>query len=908
MLKYILLTAVMAATLLASSTDKTNNETLPVDLKCEYLENPISIGITNPRFSWKLQTNNKGVKQTAYRIIVSDSQKEIKEGKGRYWDSGKIQSFQSVNVSYNGRKLLSRLKLYWSVKVWNENDVSSVWSKTATFQTGLLSKSDWKASWIGMESNIHKDSAKTGPAPYFRKEFTLKKGIKNARIYVCGLGFYDLYINGVKIGNQVMAPAITNFDVRSLNNINFPYDDQSTQRVFYNTFDITEQLKDGQNTIGMVLGNGWYNQRDRTGEGDMWYDTPRLIAQIEVVGQDGKTKIISSDSSWKSSTGPLLHDGIYTGEVYDARLEHKGWNLNGFKDANWVNPKLVRAPSGELQPQLAPFDKIIRTIAPTFVKKTNDSTYLFSINEMISGWAQIKVKGKAGDKIQLRFISEEGKDYNQSDTYILKGGEEEVWEPGFTWHAFRTIEAVSNNISLDEKNLIVKVVNTNVEPAGSFTCSNALFNKIYENYLRTQNDNLHGSLSSDCPHRERLGYTGDGQSISESVIYSFNATQFYQKWLNDIEDARNKKTGYVPHTAPFGGGGGGPAWGSAIVIVPWNYYCYYGDKKILEDHYQGMKQWVSYLTTRTDERGIVVKEEPKGWCLGDWVPPDKIELPEPLVNTCYYYHMADLLVNIAKILGKAEDRIYFTKLSQKIKDDFNRVFYDPQKRQYWEGRQGSNIFPLAFGLVPQEYKNGVFNSLIDQLEKINYHFDTGFLATPLLLDVLTENKRVDLAYRIMNQRSYPSYGYYILEKGATCIWEQWDGENSHCHPMFGNVTAWFYKTLAGIRFDSNNPGLQHFIIEPNSCDSLTSCKASYNSVYGKIVSDWKIEKDGSFNIKVEVPDNTTATIIIPAKDAEHLLENKTPVSSSKNIKIQKFADGKVVIDVDPGKYNFTTVN
>jgi alpha-L-rhamnosidase len=905
--KCLLLISILSCIIFASPSDKTKNDISLTDLKCENLINPLSIGSSVPRFSWKLQTNTNGVRQAAYRIIISDNPEALTKRKGNYWDSGKMQSDQSNNISYNGRALSSGLKLYWSVMIWDENNSASEWSNAAEFETGLLNKSDWKASWIGMETDINKDSASTGPAPYFRKEFTLTGGIKSARAYVCGLGFYELYVNGIKTGSQVLAPAITNYDVRSLKKINFPYDDQSMQRVFYNTFDITEQLKNGQNTIGMILGNGWYNQRDRTVEGTMWYDTPRLILQVEVVYRNGKKEIFKSDSSWKCATGPLLHDGIYTGEIFDARLQINGWNLNGYNDGNWKNAEIVRQPSGELQPQLAPFDKIIRTISSSSFKKTNDSTYLFKIDEAVSGWAELKVNGKAGDKIKLRFISEEGRDYNQSDAYILNGSGEEVWEPKFTWHNFRTIEAVSKNIPLDEKNILVKVVNTDVERAGSFTCSNTLFNKIYENYIRTQLDNFHGSISSDCPHRERLGYTGDAQSLTDAAIYSFDMTRFYPKYFTDMEDARNKKTGYVPHTVPFNGGGGGPAWGSAIVIMPWKYFCLYGDKSILSGHYEAMKQWVSYLTTRTDERGIVVREEPNGWCLGDWVSPDKLELPEPLVNTCYYFYVTDLVKNIAKILGKEDDYLSLEKLSLKIKSDFNRVFYDSQKKQYWEGRQGANVFPLAFGLVPKENEGDVFNSLLSHLEKINYHFDTGFLATPQVLNVLTEKGRADIAYCLMNQKDYPGYGYYLLGKDATCLWEQWDGENSHCHPMFGNVTAWFYKTLAGIKYDGNNPGMQHFIIEPGMYDSLTFCKASYNSLYGKIVSDWKVDKDGKFIITVEIPANTTSTVIIPALDENHIYESNIPISRAQNIKVEKFAGGRVFINVDSGKYTFTSV-
>jgi alpha-L-rhamnosidase len=874
-----------------------------IDLRCESLTNPLSIGTAVPRFSWKLQSDRRGTKQTAYRVIVSDNIKDIKNEKGDFWDSGKIFSDQSENILFHGKVLYSRLKLYWAVKIWDEKDSSTKWSECAVFETGLLNKNDWKALWIGTESHVHIDSAETEPAPYFRKDFSSNKRIKSARAYVSGLGFYEFYINGTKIGNQVLAPAVTNFDKRPLKKLLYPYDDQSTQRVLYNTFDVSKQIKDGQNTIGMILGNGWYNQRDRTVEGNMWYDTPRMILQLEIIYENGERKIIASDSSWKYSTGPILHDGIFSGEIYDARLQTDGWNKNGFDDSRWKEAKIVWAPTGDLQPQLAPFDKIIRTISPSSVQKTNDSTYLFFLDEMISGWAELKIKGSAGDKISLRFIGEEEKSFKQSDTYFLRGGKTETWKPRFTWHAFRKIEVVSKNIPLTKKNILIKVVNTDVEQAGSFECSNNLFNKIYNNYLRTQRANFHGSISSDCPHRERLGYTGDAQVITDASIYSFDMTQFYRKYFKDIEDARNKKTGYIPHTAPFGGGGGGPAWGSAFVIMPWKYFCYYGDKNILENYYEGMKQWISYLTTRTDERGIIVREEPNGWCLGDWSAPEKVEIPEPLVNTCYYFHVTDIMKNIARILGKTEDENSFAVLSRKIKDDFNRVFFDNDKKQYWQGRQGANVFPLAFGLVPEENKKDVFNSLLSHLEKLNYHFDTGILATPLLLEVLTDNNRTDLAYRLMDQKDFPSYGYYILEKDATCLWEDWDGRSSHCHPMFGSVTAWFYETLAGISYDYQNPGMQHFIIAPQPCDSLTWCKASYNSIYGKITSHWEKEKD-SFVLDVQIPANTTADVYLPTESKEKIFESGRQINSIKEIKFTGVENKRTVLQIGSGKYHF----
>jgi len=882
------------------------------NLRCEYLEDPIAIENKTPLLSWQLKSDKRGKMQSAYRILAASEISLLNDKDADLWDSGIVNSSQSVSVKYAGNPLASRKKVYWKVMIWDETGVATEWSDIASWSMGLLDPTDWTAQWIGQLEDRYPDSTLTGPAPFFRKEFTAKKVIKTAKAYICGLGFYEMYINGEKVGDQVLAPAVTNYDERIIRKILYHYDDQSTQRVLYNTFDVTAFFKKGVNTIGAILGNGWYNQRDRTVEGCLWYDTPRLLLQIEVEYTDGSREVIKTDDSWKCTTGPLLHDAIFTGEVYDARLELDNWNKNGYDDSGWKQALLVRAPSGSLHPQLAPFDKITRTIKPTFCGKVNDSTYRFELPEMISGWAELKVKGETGNKVKLRFIGEEnrnvenvwiGSDFGQTDTYILKGGEPEIWEPRFTWHAFRYIEVISYNISLNEENLTVKVVNTDPAEAGTFISSNELFNKIHASYILTQKGNFHGSISSDCPHRERLAYTGDAQVIVESSIYSFDMTQFYRKWFNDMDDARNKNTGYVPHTAPFAGGGGGPAWGSAYVIMPWAYYCYYGDKTLLEQHYKGMKHWVEYLSTRTDERGIVVREEPNGWCLGDWCTPGRVEIPEPVVNTAYFYHVTDLMSKIANVLGYHDDYNSFVELARKIKTDFNTVFFNPETNHYWEGRQGSDVFPLAFGMVPEEKEDEVLNALLKHIEALDHHFDTGILATPLLLKVLSDYDRNDIAFRIMNQREAPSFGY-LLDDKYTCLWETWNGRASRNHPMFGSVITWFYNSIAGIRFDKEKPGMKHIIISPQKLPDTDFCKSSYNSLYGLIRSEWQYNA-GKFELTVEIPANTSATIYIPAEYGTNIKESGKPVTEQNDITISKNNSRHSILEVSSGTYHFS---
>ncbi|MDB4583604.1 family 78 glycoside hydrolase catalytic domain [Draconibacterium sp.] len=909
MTKRNIFTALLIATsLIISFCSLSEKKTVhPVNLRCENLVNPIAIDRATPLLSWNLETELRGQKQTAYQIIVSGSEKNLDKNSGDFWDTGKVESELSVNIKYQGKPLKSRDVLYWKVKTWNQEGEESAWSETSKWEMSLLEPTDWQAKWIGISEDKDPVSAKTNPAPYFRYELDVDRKIRSAKVYVSGLGYYEFYLNGNKVGDQVLAPAQTNYDKRALPKLLYHYDDQSTNRVFYNTFDVTDQLQKGKNAIAMILGNGWYNQRDRMVEGVLWYSTPRLICQLEIEFTDGEKKIVTSDKGWKVTTGPILHDGIFTGEIYDARLEIEGWNTPGFDDAKWDQVEIVRAPTGKLESQLAPPDKVVRTFKPAGISKKEDNLYVVDAGEMISGWIRLRINEKSGEEIVMRFIEELGSNYGQKDIYIAKGSGNEVYEPRFTWHAFRTVEISGLTRELTSDDIDIVVVNTDVTPAGSFNCSNELFNKIHENYIRTQLGNFHGSISSDCPHRERLGYTGDGSILVESSIYSFDMTNFYQKWTNDMDDARNKITGFVPHTAPFGGGGGGPAWGSAYVITPWFYYLYYGDSRILEQHYSGMKQWVEYLGTRTDERGVVVREEPRGWCLGDWATPYKIEIPPEFVNTCYFLYVADLMSKVSGVLGHQEDVRYFQELANELKAVINTHFFNEKTKQYWEGRQGSNVLALAFGIVPEEFIQDVLNNLEKNIDKNKGHLDTGILATPLLLDILTKYGREDLAFSIMNQRDFPGFGYYILGKGATTLWENWNGASSHSHPMYGSVIRWFYQALAGIYPDEKAPGFKNINIRPSPSGDLTFASANYNSIYGKITSSWKLEGD-DFYLDVEIPANTTATVYIPYSELNTVYENNIAINEAEEIDFIKTEEHKAVYKIGSGKYSFLSKN
>ena len=896
---HLLLTILSIGLLILTSCNTSQNPNInPYDLRCEYLKNPMGIENPTPALSWKLFSSEQNQTQSAYRLWVSSSKAKLEQNIGDLWDTDKVMSDKNVFITYAGENLSSGEKVFYKVRVWDNEDNPSQWSEISSWEMGLMDSLDWEAVWIGQGEDQNPDSFETGPAPYFRKEFTLKEKIKSARVYVSGLGYYELYLNGQKVSANVLVPAQTNYDKRALKNLIYYYDDQSTTRVLYNTYDVTPHLSDGDNAIGMILGHGWYNQRARPVEGWLWYNTPRLIFQLEIEYLNGERQTITSDNSWEVSTGPIVYNQIFTGEIYDASMEMDGWAKAGFDESTWYDAKSVKPPTGKLYSQLAPPDKAVKILRPLSVTNPKEGVYLFDVGQMISGWARLHVKGSPGDTVSMRFIEELGSDYHQKDIYILRGGTVETYEPRFTLHAFRHVEVSGVKRELTINDLEAVVVNTAVDTAGSFECSNDLFNKIYRNYIWTQLGNFHGSFSSDCPHRERLGYTGDGQLLVESSIFNFDMTRFFQKWINDMDDARNKKTGYVPHTAPFGGGGGGPAWGSSYVIVPWFYYLYYGDKDLLRQHYHGMKQWIEYLGTRTDKNGIVVREEPNGWCLGDWATPAKIELPEPLVNTAYYFYCADIMSKVAEVLENNTDKNYFDNLKTRIQSALNQKYLNKIENRYWTSYQGADVFPLAFGMVPEERRENVFKSLVNHVIKNKGHLDTGILATPLLLEILTEMGRVDLAFTIMNQRDFPSFGHYILGKGATTLWEDWHGQSSHSHPMYGSVIRWFYKVLAGINPDPIHPGFKHIILRPTPCGDLTFVRAEYNSLYGPVKSEWKITKN-TFKLDIEIPANTSATVLIPATRSENV-----SVKNSQNVTSAGFENNRVAYEVGSGKHTF----
>jgi len=882
--------------LLLISCNSTKDEFKAIDLRCEYLESPLGIDAPNPRLFWKMEKPGRGAMQTAYRIQAASSTELFAKDSADLWDSGVVDSDRSIQVEYAGKPLKSGDEVFWRVKIWDENKVESSWSETARWEMGIMNNQEWQAKWTGAPAKLFTGDLKNA-SPLFRKNFTVSGKIKRARVYISGLGYYELYLNGEKVGDHVLSPNQTNFDRRQLEKWSDARIGNMKTTVLYETHDITSALKEGENVVGVMLGNGWYLQADRPENLQYLYDSPRMLVQIKIDYEDGHTEWILSDETWKTAVSPIIYNGLHSGEIYDATMEQNGWNKPGFDDSAWKNTEPVRPPTGVLKAQTSPPDRVTQTTKPVSVSQPEKGIYRYDLGRMISGWARIKISGEKGTEIKLVFTEEFGPTYGQTDTYILKGDGVETWEPRFTWHAFRYVDVFGSRQELTLENLEGRVVNTDVSQAGSFECSNELFNKILENYRWTQLGNMHGGVPSDCPHRERRGYTGDGQISARSAIYSFNVAPFYTKWVGDIGDAQNQQNGYVPNTTPYDDGGGGTPWGAAYVIIPWYMYQYYGDVSMLKNHYNGMKHWIDFMENSLDNRGILVNQG-----LGEWVPPDIVAVEPDYVNTCYYFWCCKLMTNVAEVLNLPEDKTRFENLAQKAAEDMYKVYFDNEKSVFSVGRQGANAYPLGFGFAVDDNKKALFNKLVENVESNNLHFDTGILGTPLLLEVLTESGRVDLAYTLMNQRDYPSFGY-MIEKGATTIWETFQGDVSHSHPMFGSVTQWFYQHLGGIVPDPVQPGFKHTIIKPYPVSGLDFAKTSYPSLYGEIKTNWNFSGD-DFNLEISVPANSTATVFVPAENAEKVTENGKPVNEKNFVKFQRMEGQFAVYEIASGEYSF----
>jgi len=875
-------------------------------LLVDYAKNPLGISNSSPKFSWQYEAE-KGVRAEKYKLIIADNLNDINKNIGSFYDSG-IENQIEMSHYYEGGKISAQTMYFWKVLLYAEDGKELGSSDVATFETAIDAK-EFTAEWI--ESGIEGCES-----PILKTEFTVSGEIEKARLYIVGLGYYIPKINGEKIDDDLLKPAWSDFSERNMSHLIYPYDDGAVKSVLYETDDVTNFIKEGQNTLEVTLGNGWYNQHERNVEGSFAYGNPCLLAQLEITMKSGeKLTIKTNDKDWFAATSAIVFNNIYFGEVYDARkeTENKEWK----KAIKAVNP-----PTGKLRSQQVPNERVNEIILPANIKKIADGKYIYDMGVNFAGHIQLKVKGKSGAKITSTFAEElkedgtldyasaAGEEQIQKNVYILSGNGEEEYQPHFTWYCFRyaeiTIEGEAEIIAFNGLR-----VNTYMEYTGHFSCSDETLTKLHDIYIPTQLANSHGGVPSDCPHRERLGYTGDGQITAETVMLNFDAALFYRKWFEDICLAQNVRTGFVPHTVPFYGGGGGPAWGCCIVILAWHMYQYYGDIQALSDGYSHLVKWIEYLDTRTDERGIIVKEEPGSWCLGDWIVPGQVhitlDIPCELVNTAYYAYCKHLLSDIALALGFNEDSDKYLKEATKTANDLNKVFYNEKDGTYSTNKNSPAALAYLAGAINEQNCNKIMREVIKSIKERDYHVDSGIFATPLLFELLAETGHLDIALKMLKQRTYPSFGY-MLERGATTLWEEWEYENgTHCHPMFGSYSGFFYRYLAGIQIDPDIPGFAFFTITPAlwhfdflNCSTITSS--------GKVAVSWKTGENSEKRLSVEVPSHSYATLVLPIKEkitegGQTILDAST-MMQTKGIVAITVTDENTLIELSGGKYEF----
>jgi len=915
--------------LILAQACKSGADIKPGKLTCENLTDPPMVDILTPRLSWinEATSDSRGIYQTAYEIRVSINKKDLIAGKAELWNSGKINSDASINIKYNGKALKSRQDCWWQVRVWDNRGKRSGWSNPGYWGMGILNKEEWKASWIGApwqgEDPLPKSpypkeinqsvTPFTSPAeklppnaPMLRKGFNIGKKIKSAKAFVSGLGYFELHLNGEKVGDDVLVPNLTLYSKRddigpigAMTGNNF-----REYRVMYLAYDITKLLNQGENVVGVMLGNGFYNPASFWTQG---YGTPRFLGQINILYDDGSEDVIVSDKTWKASKSPILMDLVYDGEHYDAQLEQNGWDSPGFDDSRWEETVLRKPPDGILKAHMSPTDKVMEVLAPQKIEKLGAGHFKVDFGQEISGWLRIKnVIGEKGNRIDFKYICESPSGEN---SYTMKGGEPESYAARFTWFVFREVEILNWPGELKTEQIQAEAVYTDVETIGKFECSNDLFNKINKIWWRSQTDNMHGGIASDCPHRERSPYTGDGQVACVTVMHNFDTRAFYTKWIQDIFGAQNPENGYVPNGAPWQPGcGGGVGWGAAMNIMPWEYYLHYGDRDLLEANYEGMKGYIRYMLTWTDEDGIMYsqapeKSNPNRWInLGEWVAPVKLP-PDEMVHTFFLWRCANLTAKAAKALGNNEDEKYFSALADKTSQAFQMRFYNETKGSY--GPYGGNILALKMGL-PDDQRKRVKEALKNDILLNDYHLDTGIFGTQFFFEVLAENGLQEFAFRAMNQKSEPGYGWWI-EQGATTTWEKWDGGGSRNHPMFGGGLTWFYRKLSGMNADPDEPGYKHIIFRPQPVEDISWSSYSTLTPYGSAGIKWEKNKD-SFSIDIVVPVGSTASVYIPAESASSVTENGKDIKDSESIKFIGKEEGYVIFSVSSGKYSFRSVS
>ena len=885
-------------------------------LTCEYRTNPLGIDVRQPRLSWQLHSDLRGARQTAYQILVAPSETSLTDGTDLLWDSRKIESDQSVHVPYGGPALASGQRVYWKIRVWDEGG-RKVESTTAWWEMGLLNRTDWEAQWIG--APFWGGPRTSSPAPYLRKEFMLQKQFVAARLYATAIGLYECYLNGVRVGDALLTPGWTDY----------------FQRIQYQVYDVTELLRPSVNAFGMILGDGWGVGHIAWLGRQHYADRPQGLAQIVLTYTDGSQEIIATDMSWKVTQGPILEADMLMGEGYDARQELTNWSDPGYDDAFWWPVKTFTQHAAALVATNGPVVKRQETLQPVSIYRIPNHArprWIFDLGQNMVGWVRLIVRGVKGTTITLRYaevLNPDGTLYTTNlrtargtDYYTLKGGEEEIWEPRFTFHGFRYVELSGFPGIPTEGTISGIVVHSEIPPIGTFECSDPLINQLQHNIIWGQKGNF-VDVPTDCPQRdERLGWTGDAQVFARTAAFNMNVAGFFTKWTRDLADAQYPN-GVYPSVAPnlpeWSINEGGPAWADAGVICPWTIYQCYGDIRLLEEHYASMQRFIEFLA-QTSRHGLRCYAEYAGWHgNGDWLALDGSDGREggtskELIGTAFFAYSSGVLARIAHILGREEDALRYEALSREAREAFTNRFV--HEDGMIEGdTQTSYVLALEFDLLPPELRRLAAAELVRNIHERDNHLSTGFVGTPYINWVLSKTGHLDVAYALLKQTTWPSWLYSVTQ-GATTIWERWDGwthdkgfqdpkMNSFNHYAYGAIGAWMYAVIGGIDLDPDQPGYKHIIMQPRPGGGLTYATAELHSPYGMIRSAW-IQEHDRFDWMVTVPVNATATIYIPATTVSQVRESGQSLEGANGVAFLRMDDEFAVLHLASGTYSFSS--
>ena len=914
-LPWCAITAVIALAALLSTPLSGQQAPSVTGLRVEYLTNPLGLDAVSPRLSWRIASTERNTMQAAYEIQAAATESDLERGTGLLWNSGKTASDASVFVSYGGPQLTSRTRYWWRVRVWDARGRTSAWSKPAYWETGLMQPGDWTAQWIGPLSDA--SDSLPSPSPLLRRAFRIDKAVRSARLYVSSLGLYEVSLNGQRVGDQLFTPGWTSF----------------RRRLQYQIYDVTPLLRPGDNALGAMLGDGWYRgYLGFFGQRNVYGHELALRAQLEVLYQDGQLTRITSDTTWRTTPGPVRTSDIYRGETYDARLEIPGWSTAGFDDRAWARVSVRDPPSATLVAPVTPPVRRVRELRPVSIRKAASGETLFDLGQNITGWARLRVRGGAGTTVTLRFaevLDRDGHLYtanlraaSQTDQYVLKGGGEEVYEPHFTFHGFRYVAVEGLPGAADTATLTGIAVSSDLEQTGRLVSSDSLLNRLQQNILWGQRGNFL-DVPTDCPQRdERLGWTGDAQVFARTAAFNMNVSGFFAKWLADLA-ADQDPSGSVPWVIPNPMGGdstrfaGTAGWSDAAVIIPWTIYLAYGDRGVLERQYASMKAWVDYERRRAGPDFIWRP----GWQFGDWLALHSDDPSYPgattgtdLIATAFLAHSADLVARAARVLERTADAQAYEALFQDVRRAFDREFVSVSGR-IGENTQTAYALALGFGLLSDSLVAAAGDRLERDVRAHDTHLTTGFLGTPQLLHTLSQTGHTKAAFDLLSQRSYPSWLYPIVAWDATTMWERWDGirpdssfespgMNSFNHYAFGAVGDWMYRTIGGLDLDPAAPGYKRARIAPRTGAGLTSASASLETAYGTLSSEWHLDH-GQFVLDVTVPANTTAEVTLWDTLVDRVRESGAALHLAAGVHTVVQQSRDVRVEIGSGRYTFT---